>query len=122
MKNNIFKVLMFSFSFLLLQTSLKAQPGNFTIEASQVFSSFRYKDSEGTADKDYEVKIAGAYSLGYQHKFGNGILLHPEIGMRNAGATLVYDDINYSWDLQYADIKLGAGYMYNLFKSKPKIK
>jgi len=31
--------------------------------------------------------------------------------MRHGGANLVYDDFNYSWRLQYADLKLGLGYM-----------
>ena len=38
------------------------------------------------------------------------IYLRGGVGLRNAGANLVYDNINYSWKMQYADIKLGIGY------------
>ena len=32
---------------------------------------------------------------------------------------MVYDGYNYLWDLQYTDIKLGGGYIYNAGRLKP---
>jgi len=41
--------------------------------------------------------------------------------MRNAGATMVYDEMNYSWNLQYANGKVGTGYMLKNNKVSPYI-
>jgi hypothetical protein len=93
-----------------------AQTSAATLDASQVISNFKFTDSEGTKQKEYSPLYTSAYSLGYRYKMESGLLLRASVGMRNAGATLVYDESNYSWNLQYADIKLGVGYAYSLNK------
>lgn len=87
-----------------------AQP-EFTAEASQLLPSFKFKDSEGTKhNSEYQSLITGAYGIGLRYIFESGIYLRGGVGLRNAGANLVYDNVNYSWKMQYADIKLGIGY------------
>ena len=87
-----------------------AQP-EFTLEASQLLPTFKFKDSEGIEhNSEYQTLITGAYGIGLRYILESGIYLRAGIGMRNAGANLVYDQVNYAWKLQYGDIKLGVGY------------
>ncbi|MBN4051186.1 outer membrane beta-barrel protein [bacterium AH-315-M05] len=119
MKNNSFKfkILLLSIGcFIFIKASIAQS--SMTIDASQVFSNFKFTDSEGNQDKSYSGNYSGAYSLGYRYASEGGLLIRTSIGMRKGGATLVFDDANYNWTLQYAEFKLGGGYMYGdgLFK------
>jgi hypothetical protein len=83
-----------------------------TLDASQMFSTFKFTDSQGNQDDNYSPNITGGYSIGFRHggELG-GLLIRGSLGMRKGGATMVYDDMNYTWDLQYADVRAGIGYM-----------
>jgi hypothetical protein len=84
-----------------------------TIDASQQMASFKFTNSFGDIEnQEYDGIFVGAYGAGYRFVAENGIMFRAGLGMRKAGATLVYDAINYSWDLQYASVMLGGGYMY----------
>lgn len=97
--------------FICCVTTVNAQ-SQFTIEASQQFTSFKFSDSQGSAlNSEYSGVLTGAYGVGYRFVADNGILFRAGIGVRKAGATMVYDNMNYTWDLQYADLKLGGGYI-----------
>ena len=111
------KVLLFVFG-LLSATTTMAQ-SSLTLDASQLSSNFKFVNSEGEADTVYNPTYTGAYSLGYQYATEGGFIARAKVGMRNAGATMIYDDANYLWDLQYADAKLGVGYRYNPGRFKP---
>ncbi|WP_152425054.1 hypothetical protein [Nafulsella turpanensis] len=111
------KVLLFMFG-LMSATTTMAQ-SSLTLDASQLSSNFKFINSEGEADSEYNPTYTGAYSLGYQYATEGGFIARANVGMRNAGATMVYDDANYLWDLQYADAKLGAGYRYNPGRFSP---
>ncbi len=115
---NYTKILLLSLAFIFIKTSTMAQ-SSITFDASQVFSNFRFTDSKGTLDKNYSSNISGSYNLGYRYSGTSGLLLRSSIGMRKAGATLVYDGSNYAWNLQYVDIKLGAGYLYDAGRFSP---
>ncbi|MBN2611273.1 MAG: outer membrane beta-barrel protein [Bacteroidales bacterium] len=94
-----------------LMAEIHAQSG-ITVEASQLFASFKFTDAEGTnLNGDYSGIFTGAYNVSYRFVSEGGFMLSIGAGMRKAGATMVYDDMNYNWDLQYADGKLGIGYM-----------
>jgi hypothetical protein len=103
------------FSTILLfstTTTLNAQSG-FTLEATQQYTTFSFTDSQGNQmQQEYSGMFSGAYSVGYSYVSEMGFMLRTGIGMRNAGANLVYDEMNYSWKLLYAESKLGIGYMY----------
>lgn len=101
-----------------------------TIEASQQVTNFVFVDGRGIQDntrmiwgKDnvYKPVYSGAYNLGYSYLFGFGLYLNSSIGMRNAGATMVYDETNYEWNFQYLQAKLGAGYALKLGRVSPYI-
>lgn len=115
-KLNIFLVLT---GFVFGTGSLVAQSG-ITVEASQLYSSFRFLDSqEVSMNSEYSGKFVDAFSLGYRFISPGGLIINAGAGLQKAGATTVYDDMNYNWDLQYANLKLGAGYMLKKAKASP---
>ncbi|OFY72964.1 MAG: hypothetical protein A2275_08665 [Bacteroidetes bacterium RIFOXYA12_FULL_35_11] len=104
-----------------LATTINAQ-SNLTIDASQQYSSFKFTDASGTSlNTEYTGVFTGAYSLGYRYISEKGIMANGTIGMRKAGANLDYDAMNYTWDLQYFQSKLGIGYMYKKLRFSPYI-
>ncbi|MGB2735057.1 MAG: hypothetical protein WBC35_14370 [Saprospiraceae bacterium] len=117
------KIKQFAFLIYLvtyLNTS-SAQPA-FTAEVSQIFPSFKFKDSEGVKlNSEYQSLITGAYGIGLRFITEGGIIFKGGIGMRTGGANLLYDETNYSWKLQYGDLKLGLGYRVNFKTVKPYI-
>jgi len=97
--------------FVAYVTKVHAQSG-FTLEVSPLLTSFKFTDKEGIKhNSEYQGIYTGAYGIGYRIVSDIGLIINPGIGMRHGGANLVYDDINYSWRLQYANLKLGLGYM-----------
>jgi hypothetical protein len=91
--------------------TVHAQAG-LTLEVSPLLTSFKFTDKAGVKhNSEYQGIYTGAYGIGYRIVSDIGLVIHPAIGMRHGGANLVYDDINYSWRLQYANLKLGLGYM-----------
>lgn len=100
-------------------TTINAQSG-LSLEASQLYTSFKFTDSqENTLNSEYSGIFTGAYGLGYRYILGNGLMVRASLGIRNAGATMVYDNTNYTWDLKYADFKLGGGYMLKKDRISP---
>lgn len=102
-----------------LATTMNAQSG-LTLEASQLLTSFKFTDSRGNdLSSEYSGIFTGAYNLGYRHVTAGGIMVSGGLGMHNGGATLVYDAMNYTWDLKYAGGRLGLGYMYQAGRVSP---
>lgn len=110
--NSKFKIVLFLLCAIACKNDFFAQ-SSMTIDASQVMANFKFADSEGSRDKVYNPIFTSAYSLGYRFSTESGLMFKAGLGMRKAGSTLVYDASNYTWDFQYADVKLGLGYMYN---------
>lgn len=110
-------IILLFLGFITFTPTVNAQSG-ITIEASQLYASFNFTDASGTnLNSEYSGIFTGAYNAGYRHVLENGIMFRGGIGMRKAGANMTYDNMNYNWNLQYADARLGLGYMY---KSKRK--
>ena len=94
-----------------------AQTQSLTIEAAQNITNFTFKNSDGVKDKNYEPSFSGGYALGYAYKLTNiRLYFTGKIGMRSAGASYVYDGINYNWNLKYFETRLGIGYDYDFGK------
>lgn len=91
------------------------------LEAGQVFSTFKYIDSQGNKDNTYSYNVLSTYSLGYQLTKENGFFIRANIGMRKAGANLVYNNINYIWTMQYTDLKAGIGYQLSKWRIRPSV-
>jgi len=89
------------------------------LEAGQVFSTFKYIDSKGVEDNTYSYNVLSSYSLGYQYAKQNGFFARVSLGMRKAGANLVYNKINYIWNMQYTSVNAGIGYQFNKWRLKP---
>lgn len=99
--------------FLCLGTVVSAQ-SSLTIDASQNIINFSYKNSLGEQDKEYKANYSGSFSVGYRNILSSGVILRGSLGMRNAGATLVVNEINNTYNFQYAEVKIGGGYLYSL--------
>jgi hypothetical protein len=110
------KILLLLPGLIFISSSIMAQ-SSLTIDASQAYTNFLFVDSDGNEDKSYSGNYSGSYSVGYQ--YAQGVLFRANIGMRKAGATTVIDETNYMWDLQYADVKLGIGYMFSGERIRP---
>ena len=111
------KMILFVFGFTT-STAVMAQ-SSLTIDATQLQTNFHFTNSEGVVDPAYLPNYNGAYSIGYRFVSLNSIMVRANVGMRNAGATMVYDDTNYMWDLQYVNGQLGIGYMLELGRFNP---
>jgi len=105
---------------LIASTVFVSAQSALTIDASQLYASFKFEDSQGTKlNNEYSGIYTGAYGISYRYLTDFGLIIKPGIGMRNGGASLVYDDMNYSWKLQYANAKLGFGYIYIMDRINP---
>lgn len=100
-------------------SNLQAQ--SITIEGAQQLTTFKFTDSQGTVDKDYIGSYNNAFYVGFRNLDIDGLFITAGLGLRDAGATLVYDNANYIWDLQYATVKAGAGYVFGLGTFQPYV-
>lgn len=100
----------------LLSNYTKAQVSSVTIEASQNITNFMFEDSLGNIDDNYKPNYSGSYALGYRYQSKGGLLFTSKLGMRTAGASYVYDAINYGWNFTYSEVRLGLGYNYTFGK------
>lgn len=95
------------------------------LEGAQVFSTFKFstkisdKDQVFTDNQAYKHITVGAFSLVYQYEDSNGFFILAGAGMRKAGSSLVYNNVDYIWKMQYADVKAGIGYQFNKWRIKP---
>ncbi|MFH0893808.1 MAG: outer membrane beta-barrel protein [Bacteroidota bacterium] len=106
---------------ICLAVTVNAQ-SHLTVKASQQYTTFKFTDTQGTKlNNEYSGIFTGAYGAGYRFISEGGVMVNGSLGMRKAGATLVYDDINYTWDLQYANAQLGFGYMLRKDNISPYI-
>jgi hypothetical protein len=79
------------------------------------FSSFIYKDSDGTKDKGYDMVALNSFGINAGFASGHHVL-RPEIQFRQAGAKS--SDLNglaLSWKMNYIDISVG--YLYSVLKT-----
>lgn len=105
----------------LLYTSTVGAQSSVNLEAAQVFATFKYIDSEGIEDNSYSYNVLSAYNIGYQYEKQNGLFVRANIGMRKAGANLVYNEVNYIWTMQYSDFRAGIGYHFTKWRLKPSL-
>ncbi|MES2140472.1 MAG: outer membrane beta-barrel protein [Bacteroidota bacterium] len=109
-------ILLFPVLFFVMQSTAQS---NVTFDAGQVFSTFKFTDALGDKEKSLSNNISGCFSLGYQYVLNNGLFIRVNAGMRKAGASMVVDETNINWNIQYADMNLGLGYMLNKWRLKP---
>ncbi len=106
-------------SLVLFLNKYSAAQSNITFDAGQVFSTFKFIDSQGIQEKNFTNNITGCFSLGYQYKANNGLFIRSNLGMRKGGASLIFNEIDFKWNVQYADAAIGVGYMINKWRLKP---
>ncbi len=124
------KLNFFIVAFILLFSAVSdanAQ-SSITVEASQSITNFIFVNSEGTqeasyfildSENEYKPVYSGAYHFGYMYTLEMGMFFSVDIGMRKAGATMVYDAANYQWDLRYIQGRIGMGYVFDLGMVNP---
>lgn len=109
-------------SIILSALYTSAQQQSLTIDASQMVSTFNFIDSDNNKQNaDYEGILTGAYGIGYRYLLNESIVFRGGLGKTNGGANYVYDGMNYSWRLEYANAKIGAGYLLNLGRFSPYV-
>lgn len=128
-KNRLIKHIVCILLGLSAMSFIQAQ-SSITIDASQQITNFVFTDGDGLQDNTYlmfggdnlyKSSFSSAYSVGYSYLLDYGLFFKSSIGMRHAGATMVYDAVNYQWNLQYLKLQLGAGYAYDLGLFAPYI-
>jgi hypothetical protein len=106
-------IIIYILGFLSIGAAVQAQ-SSLTIDASQNITNFSYENSLGEKDKEYKANYSGSFSVGYRNILSSGVIIRGSLGMRNAGATLVVNEINNTYNFQYFEAKIGGGYLYSL--------
>lgn len=104
-----------------LQKNIPAQ-SFLNADAALVFSTFKFISKTNNPDKpspSYSSISSNAFGIGYKYIKPNGLVIVTGAGIRKAGASLIYNSINYTWNLQYIDLKAGIGYQYSKWPVKP---
>ncbi|MFY9310772.1 MAG: outer membrane beta-barrel protein [Bacteroidia bacterium] len=109
---------------LILAQHLKAQ-SYLSLDAAQVFSTFKFSSDDANNStapgSGYSTITTTAFGAGYVYADSGGLIITAGLGVRKAGSALVLNRVNYTWNLQYLDIKAGVGYQYNKWKLRPYI-
>ena len=106
------KKILLVLTLIFISFTSNAQEPSFTIEASQLVSTFKFVNSDNMKqNSDYQSVFTGSYGIGYRNIFKNNVIFKAGLGKRNGGANYVYDGMNYSWRLEYAEAKIGGGYI-----------
>lgn len=93
---------------------------NFSLNFAQTYSKFKFIDSQGVANESLTSDIRYSYGLNYNKIFENGLFIRPELGYKHLGAiSILGSNQKLSWNLHYADLNAGAGYILQKFKFKP---
>lgn len=92
---------------------LKAQ-SSLTMDFGQNFTTLKFMDDQGNADTSIRPNFSTSFNVGYSYALDQGIFFSTKIGFRPAGASYVYDDVNYKWNMNYTEYRLGVGYAYDL--------
>ncbi len=90
-----------------------------SINFAQVFSGFKFMDSQGNEDEYLSRDIKYSYAMNYEKVFNPGFYIKPEIGYKNFGAKSTVDNTNIEWNLHYLDFNVGGGYIYKQHHIKP---
>jgi len=101
---------------LIGASNISFAQSSLTVEASQNITNFIFFNSDGVKDSEYNPIYSGGYAIGYRKMLDNGLIFQGKLGMRNGGATYIFDATNYSWNLKYAEVRLGLGYNYSFGK------
>lgn len=92
-----------------------------SVNFGQVYSSFRFKDSQGNADQNMSFVVKNSYGFAYERILYKGWFIRPELGYKNFGAQSSVQNTNLNWDLHYLDLSLGGGYIFDIKPVKPYI-
>lgn len=97
----------------LLLSSISYAQSSLTVEAGQNFTTLKYTNDDPDQIRDYTRNFSSSLNIGFEYALPQGVFFNSKVGLRKGGASYVYDDFNYRWDLNYAEVRLGLGYRYN---------
>jgi hypothetical protein len=102
---------LFVLGLLSLACSAQAQSA-LNLETGQNFTKMYFTDDQAESDDAFTYNFSSSWSIGYEYALKEGVFFAAKVGLRSGGASYVYDQFNYRWDLSYADVKLGVGYRH----------
>lgn len=115
MNMNYYKHL-FTLLLTLIVTVTSFGQNHLLLSSGQNMTNFLFKDDQGTKDTSYNANFSSSFNLGYAFSLEQGVYFSTKLGLRRAGASYVYDDFNYNWNIMYSEYRLGVGYMYGFGK------
>jgi hypothetical protein len=121
MKRHYSKALLLFFTLIFVRHSDAQKNKSMNFDVGQMYSKFSFKDDLGTKEKDLSYIVGGSYSLGYQAEISKGVFVRGGLGMRKAGATMLLDGMDITWNLQYLTANVGIGYAYNIKRFNPYV-
>ena len=105
-------ILLFTLACFGIQ-SMQAQ-SSLTMDFGQNFTKLKFMNDQQEADTSIQSNFSTSFNVGYIYTLKEGVYFSSKIGFRPAGASYVYDDVNYRWDMNYSEFRLGVGYAYDL--------
>lgn len=106
-------ILVLLFVLMGFSTTGWGQSHHVLLGASQNMTNFKFTDNDNDIDTSYSPQYSSGFNLGYNYKIKEGVYFQGRIGIRNAGASYVFDDFSYNWNIRYGEFRLGAGYQYD---------
>ena len=85
-----------------------------TLDFGQNFTKLLFTDDQGTTETSIQPVFSTSLNLGYAYSLKEGVFFSTKLGFRPAGASYVYDEVNYRWDMNYTELRLGVGYAHDL--------
>ncbi len=116
---------MFFIFFDLVFTKPSTGQSFLNLEGAQTFSTFKFSSNASTdnatssSNQNYTRITGNAFSLVFQQVNPNGLYEVIGIGLRQSGSELVFKNVDYIWNMQYADFRAGLGYQFNKWRIKP---
>ena len=103
-------------------TTLSFGQDHISLNFAQTYAKFRFIDSQGEKNENINTDIRYSYGINYTKVFDLGFFVRPEIGYKHLGALSVLgENQKLTWNLHYADINLGGGYIFQPFQIQPYV-
>jgi len=109
------KIFISSFLFLTLNSFAQDY---LTVSLAKSFSSFNFTNSKGEKDKTIKTVTKNAYAINYMQVLDTIFFVRVELGVKEMGAYSVLNTEKITWNLNYADVNWGGGFILSVKKAK----
>ena len=100
MKKTLLTLIVLSFSFAAIAQN------HIHLKSGVSFTSFVFKNSESIKTKDLTHVFNNYSAFSYENYFAKRNILRAELGLRQAGAKAIMDEMKYEWKFNYLDVNL----------------